>query len=238
VLVRPRIDLLADCGWSASSCCRHVDISTVVHRRLAVSTPCPLCLPAGSPGRAQGPQVTARGNRARSAGAAASLQVSGPSGPPTPMRCTTRARAPMTGRDPTGTRSPQPVHIPGDNFSMCRRRSPAGTPLATAFDESNPCVDFCPRVWTTTGTTTPSSSGRHRGQRLCRPPDDTAAMEHSWIEQGTARSGRVGPEGPRRNDSAAQRRSGRPLEAVRSGGPRCHCLARLLMRAVSSVTCV
>jgi len=36
------------------------------------------------------------------------------------------AAGPVTGGDPAGTRSPQPVHIPGDNFSMCRRRSPAG----------------------------------------------------------------------------------------------------------------
>jgi hypothetical protein len=231
VLVRPRIDLLADCGWSASSCCRHVDISTVVHRRLAVSTPCPLCLPAGSPGRAQGPQVTARGNRARSAGAAASLQVSGPSGPPTPMRCTTRARAPMTGRDPTGTRSPQPVHIPGDNFSMCRRRSPAGTPLATAFDESNPCVDFCPRVWTTTGTTTLSSSGQLPGHRLCRPPDDTADTD-SVVLRTTPRP-RAVPLPAGAGPSCLRGTLRAPL-----GPTELYCLARLLMRAVSSVTCV
>lgn len=34
------------------------------------------------------------------------------------------ALAPMTAGEPAHTRSPQPVHIPGDNFSMCRRRSP------------------------------------------------------------------------------------------------------------------
>jgi hypothetical protein len=53
VLVRVRIALLADCGWSASACCRHVDKTTVVHCGRRPSTPCPLPLPAPSPGSAQ-----------------------------------------------------------------------------------------------------------------------------------------------------------------------------------------
>ena len=62
--VGPRMPLLADCGRSASSCCRHVDISTVVHRGHRPSTTCPLStpwsVPRSYPGRI-GPRTTVPG---------------------------------------------------------------------------------------------------------------------------------------------------------------------------------
>ena len=48
-----------------------------------------------------------------------------------------------------------------------------------------------------------------------------------------------GPEAPRAGVTQRLNAPGeRHVAAVRSGGPRCHCRARLLMRAVSSVTWV
>ncbi len=66
MLVGAGMTLLADCGRSASPCCRHVDISTVVHRRRRPSTICPRLPPGLSPGRTQ-----ARGSVFPSVGAGA-----------------------------------------------------------------------------------------------------------------------------------------------------------------------
>ncbi|TQN40716.1 hypothetical protein FHU33_0065 [Blastococcus colisei] len=147
-------------------------------------------------------------------------------------------RASVTSGDPSGTRSPQPVHIPGDNFSTSRRGSPTGH------------RQLPPRTRAPGVSTSFHGCGQPSGKQLRRPPDDTAANNFvvlrttprpgRWLRASRGRhpSRRVGPEGPRRRDSTAQRAGGRQLEAARSGGPQCHCLARLLMRAVSSVTCV
>jgi hypothetical protein len=68
-------------------------------------------------------------------------------------------RVPMTPGEPADTRSPQPVHIPGDNFSTSRCRSPCRYPqlrLLTGDADAVPASHSC-------------------GQGLRRPPDDTAA---------------------------------------------------------------
>jgi hypothetical protein len=125
----PRIGMLANCGWSAFSCCRHVDISTAVHRRRRPSTRCPLRLPWLSPAIPRPPpagivrtvgQRPRNGRKPRSGAVWMAMQRIAPG--PAPERDRSAA---VTSSDPAATRSPQAVHIPGDNFSMCRPRSPS-----------------------------------------------------------------------------------------------------------------
>jgi hypothetical protein len=127
VLLRVPMGLLAGCGRSAAGLCRHVDISTVVHRGRSPSTCCPLDLPARSPPRAptatddRGDATVRWGRmpgRARIPAGQTHMEGSAAAAgmPVAPGRWR------RTGRrgEMATTRSPQPVHISGDNSSTCR----------------------------------------------------------------------------------------------------------------------
>ena len=82
-----------------------------------------------------------------------------------------------------------------------------------------------------------------RGPLIHRPVDKSTDEATTVRVTGRQRAGvdrSRGPGGaPDRGHGQRLNAAGeRQLDAVRSGGPRCHCLARLLMRAVSSVTWV
>jgi hypothetical protein len=53
----------------------------------------------------------------------------------------------VTPRHPPGTRSPQAVHIPGDNFSTCRSRSPSEIAPLRGTAATHPCVAMSTRLW-------------------------------------------------------------------------------------------
>ena len=80
----------------------------------------------------QSPVAVAGGGRRRAGvrEGGANVQVSAPGRRSDRTRrqdgCGTRSVAPVTSSDPAGTRSPQAVHIPGDNFSTSRPWSPFG----------------------------------------------------------------------------------------------------------------
>ena len=237
--------LLARCGWSASFCCRHVDNSTAVHSDRRSSTSTPLVAPCSSPCHVHGgrpldlvvrERIDSFRRKARSVTCAPVFRSS-PS-------CRDIRRAGIADRHRDG--SPQPVHIPGDNFSTCRpdRRSMTslcrvgtGVPLST---ELHTTVDS-------------DMSTRSRRQPECdvggaQPdaPDDLDRVLQQPPPPSTARvattprgSRRAGPQGPRGEPEAGSEQSGN------GSWPRCgpedrghHCRARLLMRAVSSVTWV
>ena len=97
------------CGWSASSCCRHVDNSTAVHRGRRPSTPCPLSRPRSVPRRV--PRSVAAGRRrCRGLGRDGRAAIRAGQRAVTAGRRSKRAaiRAPaagqVTGRDPASTR--------------------------------------------------------------------------------------------------------------------------------------
>jgi hypothetical protein len=94
--------LLADCGRSPSSCCRHVDISTVVHRHHQPSTICPRLPPCPSPGRTQFAEESSPG-RARVRKFAAEAQVRSPSSCRLPGDAPCRDRCATSGRSPLVT---------------------------------------------------------------------------------------------------------------------------------------
>ena len=81
---------------------------------------------------------------------------------------------PVTSRDPAGTGSPQPVHIPGDNFSTSRWWLPAG-------DRFPP-----PPIRASPGSTSVHGCGQTPGQLLRRPPDDTAARCRPWLRRAAS----------------------------------------------------
>ena len=110
----------------------------------------------------------------------------------------------MTAGEPAHTRSPQPVHIPGDNFSMCRPRSSHRYPQLQADDREMNEPPTPHTLWTGLRRISPSGARRVPRKRVGHAP----------------------PSGERR------------VAAVSSGGRQSHCRARLLMRAVSSVTWV
>jgi hypothetical protein len=117
---------------------------------------------------------------------------------------TPRGGPEMTGCDLAHTRSPQPVHIPGDNSSTSRLRRVGEAPL----------------------------DGHPRGSALSTP-----------LSPGCGQAVLSTRTRPRRRpaNGCIGTRARAPGQLQESGGassrPR-HCRARLLMRAVSSVTCV
>jgi hypothetical protein len=113
----------------------------------------------------------------------------------------------VTSCHPVGTRSPQAVHIPGDNFSTCRSRSRS--------------------------VRRPSPSRTGAGSR--QPPDTTCGQSPTEpvTDSPQPAGGRPSRQGP------AQRTRGTVIGG--GGSPEDdsdHCRARLLILAVSSVTCV
>ena len=129
--------LLARCGWSAFACCRHVDNSTAVHSDRRSSTSTPLVAPRSSPCRVHdgGPGRRVRARRRTE-------QRESPGQRRNRLRRPARRRATCVVPDRYRDGSPQPVHIPGDNFSTCRpdRRSMTspcrvgtGLPLSTGL---------------------------------------------------------------------------------------------------------
>jgi len=218
--------LLAGCGWSALRCCRHVDVSTVVHRATVPSTHCPLATPAPSPGCPEigGATILPCRRDRRQRRSWAVWRARGGSRRAERGVLDAGDRRPGIRAD-TG-RSPQPVHIPGDNLPRSRRGSPCETAGLRVITPSGPSLRHRNRLWTGTGP---------------RRSDDMAVLR--------TMSGRVGA-----HDMAVLRTAPRPGAVPRLrracpsrlrgtlraplGTTRLYCRARLLMRAVSSVTWV
>jgi hypothetical protein len=153
VQVSGRTGLLARCGEPAASCCRHVDISTAVHRVVAPSTPSPLLPHGRSPGSVGGDGARVVLTSSFS-GVARRPPRSAPGFASDPARTArlSRRRVDVTSRDLSGTGpSPDCAHswgqlldesTPNLLVTVSRRRSSEvnalSTGLSSAVEKSTP----------------------------------------------------------------------------------------------------
>jgi hypothetical protein len=236
--VRAPPGLLARCGRSPSSCCRHVDNSTAVHSDRRSSPGSPLVAPCPSPCRVHGrpvrPAVRDPAGVARIGpreGLGQFLQVSASSalsraaagrGRTVNGRC----RGPASGRI-----SPTCAHSWGQLLDV----STGSTVADRALTRRN-------RGSAVHGV--PHNCGQRHVDPVPEPRDDPVEPAQQDAPQGaTSGAGRV----PEETQSRARRRKGNgertpsssPLAGSgRASGRGRYWRARLLMRAVSSVTWV
>jgi hypothetical protein len=216
VQVSPRPGLLARCGERASSCCRHVDNSTAVHRVAVPSTLSPWSTHGRSPGPVGGD------------GARPVLRTSFRRVVRRPRRSAARS---ASDRLPTATREQPAVSVTSRDLARTRPSPVCAHSWGQLLDEStrNGLVNVPPRG-------SPEVSGLSTGL----PP---------VVDESTPRTRRVSSAVRTRGDEVRRRLGGsrrHPArqnddfpEHVGAGKPSAaYWRARLLMRAVSSVTCV
>ncbi len=172
--VSPPPGLLARCGRSPSSCCRHVDNSTVVHSDRRSSPGSPLVAPRPSPCRVHAPLAypptagtAGRAESVATGGWVAYLQVTGPSRLPWREDAACPAGDRAASRTGIGTDLPNLCTFLGTTSRRVDRmdgRRPGSVPPDQGFR----CPRSCTQLWTATCRPPPRGAGRPRRSSATR----------------------------------------------------------------------